>query len=282
MAIGAYLVWGLLPLYLRLLHAVPAFTFVGWRVVFTLPVCLIIVVTTRQGWKLAAALRSPRTLALLTLSALLIGGNWLIYVLAIQWHHVFAASIGYYINPLVNVLLGTVFLRERLSRQQWLAVAIAVAGVAMLGWGARDTLGISLALAGSFAGYGMVRKLVPVDSLPGLTVESMVLLVPAMILLGSFGGRPAAAFGQGSATSVLLALSGIITAVPLLLFAAAARRLDLSALGFVQYLSPTLTFLLGLLVFHEPLRPVQLACLGMMWLAIAVFSHDLWRRRSRR
>ncbi|MBU6267083.1 MAG: EamA family transporter RarD [Sphingomonadales bacterium] len=273
-AVGAYLIWGLLPLYLKLLHGIGPVQFVGWRVVFTLPVCLALVTTTRQGWKLAAALRNPRTLALLVLSALLIGGNWLIYVIAVQWGHVIAASIGYYINPLLNVLLGTVFLGETLNRRQWLAVGIAACGVAVLGWGARDTLGISLALAVTFGGYGLVRKLTPVDSLPGLTVESLVLAGPAVLMIW-LGGPTAHSAGS----MALLSASGVITATPLLLFAAAARRLELSTLGFVQFISPTLQFLLGLLAFHEPLRMAQALCLGLVWVALGVFCVDVWLKR---
>ena len=281
MAIVAYLIWGLLPLYIHAMPSVSGLAFVGWRVVLTLPMCVLVVLATRQGWKLGAALRSPRTLAKLVLSGLLIGSNWLIYVWAIKNGHVFAASIGYYINPLVNVVLGTVFLRERLGRLQWLAVGIALVGVAMLSWGARDTLGISLALAGTFAGYGLVRKLVEVDSLPGLTVETIVLLPFALVLLAGVDSGAAVMTGPDHAQAALLALSGVVTAVPLVLFAAATRRLDLSTLGFIQYLSPTLQFLVGRYVYHEPLRPAQLACLCTMWLAIAVFSYDIWRRTRR-
>jgi len=234
----------------------------------------VLVAATRQGAKLLAALRNPRMLALLGLSALLIGGNWLIYVMAVQWGHVIAASIGYYINPLLNVLLGTVFLGERLNRRQWLAVGIAGIGVAVLGWGAGDTLGISLALAVTFGGYGLVRKLVPVDSLPGLTVESLVLAGPAVAMI-AWGP----ATGHGAGTMALLSASGVITATPLLLFAAAARRLALSTLGFVQFISPTLQFLCGLLVFHEPLRMVPAVCLGFVWVALGVFCLDLWLKR---
>lgn len=279
MALGAYVIWGLLPLYLRLVHTVPPLQFVGWRVVFTVPVCLLLVGVMRQRDEVLAALSSPRTVATLALSALLIGGNWLIYIGAIQSNHVFAASIGYYINPLMNVLVGTVFLGERLSRLQWLAVALAAAGVSALAWDALPLLGISLSLAVSFALYGLARKLVPVGALAGLTIETMLLVIPAMGILWLTGVSPTIA--ASPTTSALVALSGVLTAVPLLLFAGAARRMDYSTLGFVQYLSPTLAFLLGLFVFHEPLRHAQLVCFITIWAAIAVFSWDLWARRSR-
>jgi chloramphenicol-sensitive protein RarD len=280
MALGAYTIWGLMPLYLLLVRSVPPFEFVGWRIVFTLPLCLIFILARRQLSDLLAALRHPRTLMLLVISALLIGINWLIYIAAIQRGHVLATSLGYYINPLVNVLFGTLFLRERLSQRQWLAVALVVLGVSLLAWNARDMLWISLALAVSFSGYGLVRKLVPVGSLPGLTIEAMVLLLPAMgLIFWQSNGLADAAVGHDLKQSLLVACSGVITAVPLLMFAVAARRMDYSALGFVQFLAPTLVFVLGLVVFHEPLRPIQLASFALIWLAVALFVWDLLARR---
>ncbi|MEO5587589.1 MAG: EamA family transporter RarD [Novosphingobium sp.] len=279
-AIGAYVIWGLLPLYLKLLHAVPPFEFVGWRILFTVPVCLAIVAVRRQGAELLAGLRSPKVLGALFASALLIGGNWVVYIIAVQTDHVLAASLGYYINPLLNVLLGTVFLGERLSRLQWLAVAIAAVGVAVLAWGAREMLWISLSLASSFALYGLVRKTAPVGSLPGLTIETLLLALPAIVVLSVMGsGGAALHFGHDTTVSLLLAGSGIATAVPLLMFALAARRMDYSALGFVQFIAPTIAFIVSLTVFGETLRPIQLASFVLIWIAIAVFTWDLVSRR---
>jgi len=273
LALGAYFIWGLLPLYLKLVHSVPAFEFVGWRVIFTLPFCLLVVLLRRQWNQVRIAISTPRTALTLLVSALLIGSNWLIYVWAIQQGHVLASSLGYYINPLANVLAGTLFLGEKLTRRQWIAVALAAAGVSILALGALDMLWIAVSLAATFCAYGLVRKVAPVESLPGLTVESMVLLVPALFIIalspGSFR------FGEELPLSLLVALAGVVTAVPLLLFAAAARRMDYSALGFVQYLAPTLVFVEGLAIFHEPLRPVQLASFLIIWAAIAVFVWDL-------
>lgn len=279
-AIAAYLIWGLLPIYLKLLDSVPALEFIGWRILFTVPVCLLIVAARRQGADLLAALRSPKVLGALLISSLLIGANWLIYVIAVQSDHVLAASLGYYINPLINVLLGTLFLGERLSRSQWLAVAIAAIGVSVLAWGAREMLWISLSLAGTFAFYGLVRKLAPVGSLPGLTIETLLLALPAAITLAVFGaGGADLHFGHEVSTSLLLAGTGVVTAVPLLLFALAARRMDYSALGFVQFLAPTIQFVIGLTIFHEALRPIQLAAFMLIWLAIGVFTWDLVAKR---
>jgi chloramphenicol-sensitive protein RarD len=204
-----------------------------------------------------------------------------VYIAAVNGGHVLAASLGYYINPLLNVALGTVFLGEKLNLARWAAVGLALVGVAVLAMGALETLWISLALAVSFALYGLVRKVAPVGSVPGLAVESAVLLPPAIAIAAWFAGSPAgSSFGRDLETSLLLAGAGTATAVPLLCFALAARRLDLSTLGFVQFLAPTIAFILGLTVFGEPLRPVQLASFVLIWAAIGVFSWDLLRRRA--
>lgn len=282
MALGAYAIWGLLPLYLRLLHHVPPFEFVGWRIVFTVPFCLIIVALRRQFAEVLTALSDRRILLRLLLSSVLIGVNWTVYIAAVQSGHVLATSIGYYINPLANVLAGTLVLKERLSARQWTAVGIAALGVSLLAWGAFDTLWISLTLAISFAAYGLVRKVTPVGSLPGLTIESLVLLLPAAGTILWFGAGPAGtSFGKDAETSGLLVLAGVLTAVPLLLFAIAARRMDYSALGMVQFMSPTIVFFLGLFLFDEPLRPVQLGCFVLIWIAIAVFVWDLIAQRRK-
>lgn len=281
-ALAAYTLWGLIPLYFLFVREVPALEMVGWRVVFTIPVCTVLVLVRKQVRQVLAVLRDYRSLAALTLSALLIAGNWLTYVIAIQTGHVLAASLGYYINPLVNVLLGTVLLKERLGRMQWLAVALAMIGVAVLAWGARDMLWISLILALSFSGYGLVRKLVRVESLPGLTIESAILLPPAVGIVTWTALSPAgSSLGESLFIDTMLAVAGLVTAVPLLLFAVAARRMTYSALGFVQFLAPTLVFVLGLTVFGEPLRTVQLASFGFIWGAIALFSLDLLLRSRR-
>ena len=283
MALGAYLIWGILPLYLLQVHWVPPYEFIAWRIIWTLPLCLGALLWRRELPALLAALRRPRNVALLTLSALLIALNWTVYVIAIQSGHVFAASLGYYINPLANVLAGTVLLGERLTRRQWLAVAIAAAGVSLLAWDARDMLWISLTLAISFAGYGLVRKLVAVESLPGLTIESLLLLVPATLTAWYFGQGPdGSAMLRGPAEALWIMAGGVLTAAPLLLFAGAARRMDYSTLGMVQFVAPTMVFLIGLFVFGEPLHPVQLACFVLIWCAIAVFVWDVLAQRRAR
>lgn len=280
-ALAAYGIWGFLPLYLILVREVPPFEFVGWRIIWTLPLCLLIVAARRQWPDVLAALRDPRSLAILTASATLIAVNWLVYIWAIQEGHVYAASLGYYINPLINVLLGTVLLGERLNLRQWMAVGIAGVGVAILLGGALTTLWISLTLAISFGSYGLLRKRVAVGSLPGLTIESAILLLPAAGVAVFYALTPAgSSFGQEPGLSLAIILGGVVTAVPLLLFAIAARRMDYSTLGFFQFLAPTIVFILGLTVFELPLQPVQLASFVLIWIALAIFVWDMLARRS--
>lgn len=279
-AIGAYVIWGFLPLYLLLVKTVPPFEFVGWRIIWTLPLCLAIVAFRRQFGELLTALRSPRAMLALAASAVLIAINWFVYIWAIMAGEVYATSIGYYLNPLINVLLGTLFLGERLTRWQWLAVAIALVAVVVLAAGALTSLWISLTLGFSFGLYGLVRKQVAVGSLPGLTIESAILLLPAAGIAWWYAVSPAgSSFGQDAWMSGLIIFSGVVTAVPLLLFAIAARRMDYSTLGFIQYLAPTIVFFLGLFVFEQPLAPIKLFSFVLIWIAVAIFVGDLWARK---
>lgn len=281
-AFAAYIIWGFLPLYLLLVQSVPPFEFVGWRIIWTLPLCLLIVAYRRQFPELLAALKSPRSLLALLASAVLIGVNWFVYIWAIMEGEVYAASIGYYLNPLINVLLGTMFLGERLSKRQWLAVGVAGLAVALLAAGAVTSLWISLTLGISFGLYGLVRKQVAVGSLPGLTIESGILLLPAAAIASWYAMSPqGSSFGHDPALSGLIVFSGVVTAVPLLLFAIAARRMDYSTLGFIQYLAPTIVFILGLTVFEQPLAPAKLASFVLVWIAVAIFASDLWAKRQR-
>ncbi len=280
-ALGAYVIWGFFPLYLILVKSVPAFEFVAWRIIWTLPICLAILALRRQGPDVRAALGDWRTLGWLAVSSALIAVNWVVYIWAIQHDEIYAASLGYYINPLVNVLLGTVLLGERLTRAQWVAVAIAGAGVALLAEGALTTLWISLTLALSFGSYGLVRKRVQVGSLPGLTIESGLLLLPSVALAGWYAATRGSSFLVSPGLSAAIVLGGFVTAIPLLLFALAARRMPYSTLGFFQFLAPSIVFVLGLTVFDQPLAPAQAACFACIWLAAGVFAWDLLRRRPR-
>lgn len=279
-AFGAYLIWGFLPLYLILVKSVPAFEFVAWRIIWTLPICVVIVLFRGQLADLKSALADRKALLILTASAALIAANWFVYVWAVQNGNIYAASLGYYINPLVNILLGTILLKERLSKLQWCAVALAACGVAVLMAGALTTLWISLTLALSFGTYGMMRKQVSVGSLPGLTIESAILLPVAGAIAAWYGWQPGgSSFFISTELSLSIVLGGLLTAVPLLLFAVAARRMDYSTLGFIQYLAPTIVFILGLTVFEQPLMPAQAICFAFIWGAIAIFIWDMLRRR---
>lgn len=281
-ALGAYSLWGVLPLYLVLLNAVNPFALVGWRTLWTIPICAIAIAARGQIAEVKAALFNPRVFGVLVISSALISINWVVYIVAVQRGEFYAASLGYYINPLVNVLLGTIFLHEKLSRLQWSAVAVAAVGVAVLAVEAVDTLYISLTLAFSFASYGLLRKRVPVGALPGLTVEVLVLAIPAIIAITL---APPASNGTSAefGLNALLFGAGLWTAIPLLLFATAARRMEYSTLGFVQFLAPTIVFILGLTVLGEPLDPIRLICFLFIWAAIAIFCIDLlMRARARR
>ncbi|MDO9367947.1 MAG: EamA family transporter RarD [Sphingopyxis sp.] len=278
-ALGAYAIWGFVPLFFKLLSGVPPVEVLAQRIVWSLPLCFLIMAFRHQIGEYLTALRDWRVLRMLLASSILIALNWLVYIHAVFTDHVLAASLGYYLNPLVNVMLGMIFLGERLSRLQALAVVIAGIGVAILLAGALDTLWISLTLAFSFGTYGLIRKVVPVGSLPGLAIETTLLLPLAAVAAGYYiwlgdGGG----FGSGAEISWLLAAGGVVTAIPLLLFATAARRMSYAALGFVQYLAPSIAFLLSLFIFDEPLKPAQLACFLLIWASIAVFSFDMWRK----
>lgn len=278
-ALMAYTIWGLLPLYLLLVQAVPPFELVGWRAISTLLFAIIIVLLRRQWPELRRTLRNRRAMLVLATTATLIGGNWGIYIWAIQQGHVYAASLGYYINPLMNVLLGTLILKERLSRPQWLAVALAIIGVGVLAWGAFATLWISLGLSLTFACYGLLRKQVPIGAVPGLTLESILLLPPSLLLVWWYAMGPAgSSIAVSPALTLFIFLGGAVTAIPLLLFAIAARRMSYSALGFIQFLAPSIVFVLGLTVFDKPLQNVQIISFALIWAAVGLFVWDQLNR----
>lgn len=274
--------WGFMPIFFRQLSSVPAIEIIAHRIVWAVPLLIAIMAVRKQLGEYRDALSRWPLLRWMLASALLISLNWLVYVWAVNNGHILAASFGYYLNPLLNILMGTLFLGERLNQTQRLAVGIAMAGVAVMGAGALDTLWISLSLALSFAAYGLVRKMAPVGSVPGLAIETSLLLPLAMA--GAFWfalSGPHPGWGADSRTTWLLAAGGAVTAIPLLLFAVAARRMSYSALGFIQYLAPTLQFLCGVLLYDEPLTAVRMISFALIWLALAVFSWDgLQRMRT--
>ncbi len=276
-AIGAYLTWGFVPAYFKLLEGVPPLEIVAQRIIWSIPLLLVIMAFRRQLGEFFAIFRSGPLLRNLFISAVLIAANWLIYIWAVVNDHVLAASLGYYLNPLINVLLGRLFLGERLRPLQMVAVGVAAIGVAILAADALDTLWISVSLAMSFGVYGLIRKVTPVGSVPGLAVETSLL---APLALGAsiwFAVNGEAAFGTDSYISSLLVIAGAVTAIPLLMFATAARRMSYASLGFVQYLAPSIAFLLGVYVYGEALSTTKLVCFVLIWVSIAIFSFDILR-----
>jgi len=280
-AAGAFFIWGLLPLYLKLLHAVPVLQVTAHRLTWGCLFALGWLALRRELGHVWVALSNPRVLVRLMASATLIGINWVIYVWGVANNHVVETSLGYFINPLVNVLLGVVVLSERLNRAQWTAVTIAAAGVVYLTWSAGHPPWIALALAITFSLYGFVRKVVQVDSLAGLGSETLLLLP---LGLGYLIWCEAAGSGVLAHTdwftNLLLVLSGPITAVPLVLFAFGARRIPYSTVGLLQYIGPTLQLLLGVFIFHEPFSGPRVIGFALIWSALAIYAGDgVWRSR---
>jgi chloramphenicol-sensitive protein RarD len=271
---GAYTLWGLLPLYFKLFPRVGPVEVVAHRVIWSVAFLAIVLTSIRLVPHFGDALRRARILGALTISAVLIAVNWLVYIWAINNAHVLAGSLGYFLNPLVNILLGMVFLHERLRRMQVVAVMIAAVGVAVLAAGELQTLWISVTLAVSFALYGLVRKLTPVQAPVGLAVETLVLMPPALAALLWFAAHGTLAFGRDGVETALLIGTGAVTSVPLLLFAGAARRLPMITLGVIQYIAPSLQFLTGYFLFGEPLSAARLASFALIWVALALFVGD--------
>lgn len=277
--LGAYLIWGLLPLYLKLLHGVPPAQVLGHRILWSLLLLGVAVAVLRRAGAIRQAARG-RVLVLLAGSALLISVNWLVYIWAVANGHVLDASLGYFINPLVNVALGVAVLGERIGRVQVVAVALAAAGVLAMAAGGGN-LWIPLTLALSFGSYGLIRKVVAIDALGGLTIETLILAPVAAAVLLVAAARGEAAWGASNRLDLLLACAGVFTALPLFLFASAARRLRYVTMGLLQYLAPSLVFLQAVLLFGEPLRPVQFVSFALIWAGCAVYAWNSVRAARR-
>ena len=276
-AIAAYGLWGLLPIFFKLLHHVGPVEIVAQRVLWSLIlITLLIAVRTGMG-ALTAVLRDRCVMRALAVSAVMIAANWLTYVWAVNSGHVIAASLGYFLNPLVNVALGVLVLKERLRRGQMIALAVAALGVAILATAALQTLWISVTLAVSFAFYGLVRKVTPVAPMAGLGAETLLLTPLALGWLAWIAMQGTLAFGQDAPTTALLIAAGAVTTVPLILFAVAAQRLPMATLGLLQYLAPTMQFLCGILLFGETLSRGQIVSFGLIWLGLILFAADSYR-----
>lgn len=269
--LGAYFIWGFLPLYMKAVASVPAPEVLAHRIIWSLLLLAGLVAARRRWQPLLALARDPRTIFLLGITALLIGVNWLIYIWAVNSGHVLDTSLGYFINPLVNVALGVVVLRERLRKAQVGAVLLATLGVGTLAVAQGSLPWISLALAFSFSLYGLIRKMAPADPLTGLLAETALLAPLALIYLATFGGG---SFGRSTSIDLLLVLSGLATAAPLLMFAAAGKRLRYATLGVLQYIAPTIQFLLAVLLFEEPLSAAHVVTFACIWAGLAIYAAD--------
>lgn len=276
--LGAYGLWGVMPIYFKLLAGVGAVDIVAHRVIWSLPFLLLLVALSRGWGKIRTVLANRRTLAMLALTALLIAVNWLLFVFSVESGHILAASFGYYLNPLANVLLGRFILNERLNRRQWTAVAIAAAGISVLAVGALSHLWISLTLCVSFALYGLLRKVVDADPVTGLAVETGLLFPLALGWLAVRYVSGGAIFGHGDGDLALLMAAGVATTTPLIFFTAAARRLAYSTLGMLQFLAPTVQFLLAVLVYGERFTAAHAIAFTAIWIALALYVTVLVRK----
>jgi chloramphenicol-sensitive protein RarD len=277
LGLGAYALWGVLPIYFKAIAAVAAVDIVAHRVLWSLPF-LALLLFVGSGWSdVRQAIRRRKTLLLLLLTAVLIATNWLLYVYAVTSGQILAGSLGYYLNPLVNVVLGRFILKERLSWLQWAAVAIAAAGIMALIGGALDQLWISLTLAVTFATYGLLRKIAKVEPVAGLAIETALWFPVALAWLAWRYASGTPSFGSTTSESALLLLAGIVSTIPLLLFTGAARRLPYSTLGMLQFVAPTLQFLLAVLLYGEPFTRAHAIAFGAIWTALALYMVALIR-----
>jgi chloramphenicol-sensitive protein RarD len=279
---GAYLLWGLLPLYWPLLRPATALEVLAHRILWSLVVVVVLLALTRRLPQLLVVLRDPAKAWRLALAAIFIAVNWGTYIYGVSSGQVVETSLGYFANPIVTVLLGVLVLGERLRPAQWSALGLAALAVVVLSVENGRPPSIALVLAFSFGAYGLLKKTARVGAVEGLGIETAVLLLPAGAFVVWLAASGTGTFGsQGVGHAGLLALSGLVTAVPLLLFGAAASRIPLTTLGLLQYLAPTLQFLLGITLFDEPMPPAKLLGFALVWVALALFSTDVVRHHRR-
>jgi chloramphenicol-sensitive protein RarD len=272
-AIGAYVSWGVLPFYWKWLHHVPSLQLLSHRIVWSFLALLIVISATYRWKEFRSASRDPHILHIYLLAAVLIGINWLTYVWAVNAGHIVETSLGYFINPLLSVLLGVFFLHERLRPFQWIPIGLAAIGVIFLTVVYGSLPWIALTLAFSFAFYGLVKKIAPLGSLYGLMLETGILLVPASIYLYYSDHIGTGAFlHTGTLSDLLLVGAGVVTTIPLLLFASAAQRIPLSLVGILQYISPTLALLIGIIIYKESFTYIHFIGYGMVWIALLLFG----------
>lgn len=280
-ALVAYFIWGIAPVYFKLIQQVSPGEIMTHRVIWSFFFMLVLLTLSRNWSSLRAIARHPQKVLLLALSAVVICSNWLLYIWAVNNHHMLEASLGYFINPLLNVLVGMLFLGERFRRLQWLAVALAACGVLIQVWQFGSVPIIALGLAISFSFYGLLRKKIAVDAQIGMLIETSWLLIPAAVYLFAIADSATSHLGNNPVSlNLLLVAAGVITTVPLMLFTAACSRLKLSTVGFFQYLGPTLMFLLAVLFYGEEMTQDKVVTFGFIWTALALFIADaLWAMR---
>jgi chloramphenicol-sensitive protein RarD len=279
--LGAYLLWGFMPVYIKQVRAAGCVEILAHRVVWSVVLVALVLLALRRLDTLRALVRQPRKLASIAFAAALLAANWWTYIYGVNSDRVVETALGYFINPLVTVVLGVTVLRERLRPAQWVAVGIGAAAVAVLTIDYGRLPYIALILAVSFGSYGLVKKRLKLAAAEGLLVESGVLAVPSLVYLIWLTSTPHSAFGDDAHITILLVLAGAVTAIPLLFFAGAANRLPLSALGILQYLTPVLQLALGVFLYHEPMPPARLAGFALVWLALIVFTADGFRQARR-
>lgn len=282
-AICAYLIWGIAPIYFKQLNAVTPFEILSHRILWSFFLLAALLQWGKRWGTVRQIFHTPKTIGLLLITSVLVGSNWLIYIWSVNNNHLLDASLGYYINPIINVILGLVFLKERLRKMQWLAVTLAIAGVAvqLIAFGSIPLIAIALAM--TFGIYGLLRKKIAVDAQVGLFIETLVLFPVAMIYLFGFAESATSHLTNNSLwLNTLLISAGVITTVPLLLFTGAAKRLQLSTLGFFQYIGPSLMFLLAVLAYDEPFTVDKAITFLFIWGALIIFSIDGLKFKTRK
>jgi chloramphenicol-sensitive protein RarD len=284
-AIAAYTMWGVAPIYFKWLQEVPALEILSHRIIWSFVLVFILIMALRRGNRLKPVLQNKQQMARLTLATCLLGGNWFLFIWAINNNHILDASLGYYINPLLNVAIGMAFFAERMRKMQLVAIALAVVGVLIQVISFGSVPWVALALACSFAIYGAIRKRLPIDSITGLWLETLILTPAVLVYLVFFASSSAADMTQNTwQINTLLIAAGVVTTAPLLCFTAAAQRIRYSTLGFFQYIGPSLMFILAVWVYGEPLAADKLVTFAIIWVALALYSIDtlVHQQRSKR
>ena len=270
--IAAYLLWGVFPIYWKLLHDVPAMQVIGHRIIWSFALLILFILLTKQWKEFRSAALTPKTLAIYSIAGALLTVNWLVYVWGVNAGFIVETSLGYFINPLISVLLGVIFLHEQLRPTQWIPVVLATAGVTYLTVAYGRLPWIALSLAFSFGFYGFVKKLAPLGSLYGLTLETGIVFPIALLYLAFVALSGTGAFShEGAQIDLLLIGAGVVTTIPLLMFASAARQIPLTVVGLLQYIAPTMQFLIGVFLYKEPFDRAHLIGFGVVWIALVIF-----------